>query len=80
MKAIGWLSTLFLTLGGLPEVYNGFLTGEVGVGYPFLIIWGLGEVFGTIYAIWLKEFPLIANFIINTGVVSLLLLLKSGTI
>ena len=41
----GWIGGLLLAGCAIPEVYESFQTGDCKLTWPFLIMWGLGEVF-----------------------------------
>lgn len=76
MRNIGYLSSVFLILCGLPELYLGLTTGNVGASYGLLILWFIGEVLGLIYTINRKDLPLILNYSFNTLIVGAILCLK----
>lgn len=80
LKTIGFLSAFCLIACGLPELYYGIKTGNVGAGWGLLILWFAGEVFGLIYVIPLKKYPLIFNYAFNTAIVGAILCVKYGFI
>jgi len=80
MLFIGYLSALFLTVCGIPDVYIGIKTGIVNISNTLLYLWIIGEALGLIYVIPLKKTPLILNYSLNVVIISLLILLKRGVI
>ena len=78
MQKVGWLSAIFLIACGLPELYVGLTTGQVGSSYGLIILWFLGEVFGSIYTMHKRDYPLFANYFLNTIIVGWILLIKAG--
>lgn len=77
-KTIGYISTICLVLCGLPELYDGIKTGQVGASWGLLGLWFAGEVFGLLYTIPLKKIPLILNYALNTFIVGAVLCVKYG--
>lgn len=78
MKLVGWLSATFLILCGVPELYLGIKTGNVGASWGLLTLWFAGEVFGLVYTVYRKDYPLIANYLLNTCIVGCILGVKLG--
>ena len=80
MKYFGWMSTVFLILCSLPEIYSGLKTGQVGATYGLLYLWLLGELTGLVYTIWRKDIPLIVNYTMNSILVGIIIVIKEGII
>lgn len=76
MQKVGYLSSLFLVLCGLPELYRGLTQGYVGASFGLLLFWFIGELLGLIYTIDKRDTPLIVNYGFNTIIVGALLWLK----
>lgn len=76
MENLGWMSSIFLILCGLPELINGLIRGKVGATWGLLILWFLGEVFGLIYTLSIQNWALMLNYGFNTLIVGALLFLK----
>lgn len=80
MKKLGWLSSTFLLLCGIPELYLGIKTDEVGASWGLLAMWFLGEVFGLIYVFPTRKGPLILNYLGNTLIVGAIIAIKGQLI
>ena len=77
MKLCGWFGALFFALCTLPELYYAFTTGECLLSWPFLILWGLGELFTLIPVIFhIKSRFLIFNYTFSLICVILLIGVK----
>lgn len=72
MSIIAWLSSILLASCGIPELYKTIKQGKCGIGYGMLITWYLGEIFGLIYVIYLGNYPLTANYLLNTCIITIL--------
>jgi len=68
MNSIGLLGSLLLTFSALPELVRTIKDGKCHMGWGFLIMWLLGEIFCVFYGFDLKEIPLIVNYTFNLGV------------
>lgn len=77
MQTIAWISSLLLALCGLPELIATIRTKKVNLTWAFLLMWWMGEVFGSIYTIYIQDYALIANYALNTMILSYLLVQKS---
>lgn len=76
MEIIGYIGSIFLTINAIPEVIRTIKDGRCHIGWPMLLLWFLGEVFMTIYAIGLHNIPLMMNYIFNFLVVIIMLAYK----
>ena len=72
----GWLSTLFLSLCGLPEAVHSILEGHSGAPWSLLILWGLGEVFAVVYVWPRRDWPLLLNYGLN--ILTILTIILAG--
>lgn len=76
MELIGWTSTAFLALCGLPELIKTLKTKQCTLTMGFILMWFLGEVLGVIYSFHTGKLPLMGNYIINTFGTGILLWYK----
>jgi hypothetical protein len=66
-NVIGWLSSLCLTLCGLPLAWEALRTGHVrGIHSYFILLWTVGELLGIVY-VW-GDKPLMLNYGFNLAV------------
>ena len=72
METIGYIGSMFLTINAIPEVIRTIKDGRCHIGWPMLLLWFLGEIFMTTYAIMLWNLPLMMNYIFNFVVVIML--------
>lgn len=79
METIGYIGSIFLTINAIPEVIRTIKDGRCHIGWPMLLLWFLGEIFMTIYAIMLWNIPLMMNYIFNFVVVVIMLGYKVRT-
>ncbi len=80
MEIIGYIGSMFLAINAVPELIRTINDDRCHVGWPMLVLWFLGEIFMTIYAIQLKNFPLILNYVFNFIIVVIMLWYKLRTI
>jgi len=76
METIGYIGSIFLTINAIPEVIRTIKDHRCHIGWPMLVLWFLGEVFMTTYAIMLWNIPLMLNYIFNFVVVIVMLVYK----
>jgi len=76
METIGYIGSIFLTINAIPEVIRTIKDHRCHIGWPMLVLWFLGEVFMTTYAIMLWNIPLMLNYIFNFVVVIVMLIYK----
>lgn len=76
METIGYIGSIFLAINAVPEVIRTINDGRCHIGWPMLLLWFLGEIFMTIYAIQLKNIPLILNYVFNFIIVIIMLWYK----
>lgn len=79
MELIGYIGSIFLTINAIPELIRTINDGRCHIGWPMLVLWFIGEVFMTIYAISLSNMPLILNYVFNFVVVVVMLFYKGRT-
>lgn len=80
MELIGYIGSIFLTINAVPELIRTISDRRCHIGWPMLVLWFIGEIFMTIYAIALKNPPLILNYAFNFVIVIIMLLYKLRTI
>jgi len=68
MNNIGLIGSLILTFSALPELVRTIKDGKCHMGWGFLMMWLIGEIFCVFYGFDLKEIPLILNYTFNLGV------------
>jgi len=76
MEVIGYLSTLFLIICGLPEAIHAYKSGNSGSTWGMLSCWWLGCALCIVYSISLKSYPLFWNNFINVALVGYILYKK----
>jgi len=79
MEIFGWLSAFFLGACGIPQAYHSWKVGKAeDVSWSFLIMWLLGEMFGTVYVLNFNPipWPLFANYILNAILIMIVLKYK----
>jgi uncharacterized protein with PQ loop repeat len=80
MELIGFIGSFLLTINAIPEVIRTIKDGRCHIGWPMLVLWFLGEIFMTIYAIYLHNIPLLMNYAFNFFVVIIMLWYKILTL
>lgn len=73
MELIGYIGSIFLTINAVPELIRTIKDKRCHIGWPMLVLWFIGEVFMTIYAISLRNIPLIMNYVFNFIIVIVML-------
>lgn len=73
MELIGYIGSIFLTINAIPELVRTMKDRRCHIGWPMLVLWFLGEVFMTTYAILLHNYPLMMNYMFNFIVVIVML-------
>ena len=68
MNNIGLIGSLLLTFSALPELIRTIKDGKCHMGWGFLMMWFIGEIFCVFYGFDLNEIPLILNYTFNLGV------------
>lgn len=68
MNNIGLIGSLLLTFSAVPELVRTIKDGKCHMGWGFLSMWLIGEIFCVFYGFDLAEFPLILNYTFNLGV------------
>lgn len=72
MNNIGLIGSLFLTFCAIPELIRTVKQGFCHIGWGFLLMWLVGEIFCFFYGIQLNEIPLMINYTFNLIVVSVM--------
>lgn len=73
MSIIGWLGAFFLAICSFPEVFDTIRKGHNSSSFLFLLFWILGEIFLFIYVLPKRDYPLLANYVLNIILISILL-------
>jgi len=76
METIGYIGSIFLTINAIPELFRTITDKRCHIGWPMLLLWFIGEIFMTTYAIMLWNIPLMMNYIFNFIVVVVMLAYK----
>lgn len=74
--SVGLFGSLLLTFSAVPELIRTVKDKRCHMGWGFLIMWFLGEVFCTVYGFKLNEIPLIINYTFNLFVSGLMVFYK----
>lgn len=62
----GWFSSICFAICGIPQALLCIKTkSSKGISWFFIILWILGEIFGSIYAIGIDSPSLLFNYIIS---------------
>ena len=80
MAIIGWLGAILLGVCSFPEAILALQTGDSGLSFMFLGMWGTGEILALIYTIYkntkVKLIPLLFNYGVNIILISIILVIK----
>lgn len=73
---IGMIGSLLLTFCGIPELIRTLKDKKCHLGWGFLSMWLIGEIFCVFYGFDLNEIPLIINYTFNLTIVSIMTFFK----
>ena len=74
---IGWLSTLFLSLCGLPQAWKAYKEGHAdGLSNGFLFLWTSGEICLVIHTFLVRDWPVFWNAVANLAIMGFILRYK----
>jgi uncharacterized protein with PQ loop repeat len=76
MNSVGLMGSLLLTFSAVPELVRTIKDGKCHMGWGFLSMWFVGEIFCTFYGFDLREVPLMLNYTFNLGVSGLMVFYK----
>lgn len=77
IELAGWIGSACFALCGLPMVVKIVKDGHAdGLSWMFLALWGLGEVFCSIYALGHQATPLLFNYAFNGACIAVALWYK----
>jgi len=79
METIGYIGGVLLAICAIPEVIRTYKDKRCHLGWPFLLLWFLGEIFMEIYAVALWDYPLMFNYTFNLIITGILLYYKLKT-
>lgn len=72
-ETIGYIGSIFLTINAVPELVRTVQDKRCHIGWPMLLLWFVGEIFMTTYAVMLWNMPLMMNYVFNFIVVVVML-------
>jgi uncharacterized protein with PQ loop repeat len=72
MNIVGLIGSLSLTVCAIPEVYRTVKDKRCHLGWGFLLLWLIGEIFCFVYGLQLNQIPMIINYSFNLLVVSIM--------
>lgn len=75
---IGWIGSALLSLCALPEVYKTILNKRCDIGWYMLLMWFFGEIAMLIHTVQYEDNPLLVNYLINIGLISVLMYYKTS--
>ena len=77
MDSLGWIGSLLFGICGMPQAIQCAKDGHSrGLNWFFLLAWLGGEIFTIIY-VWPKaDYPLLANYFVNIGFLSIMIRYK----
>lgn len=76
INTLGLIGNLLLTFCGVPELIRTIKDKKCHLGWGFLLMWFLGEVFCLFYGFGLEQIPLIINYVFNFSLVSVMVYYK----
>ena len=79
LEIIGYIGGILLAVCAIPEVIRTYKDKRCHLGWPFLGLWFVGEIFMEIYAIVLWDYPLMFNYTFNLIITAILLYYKFKT-
>lgn len=65
MEIVGWIGSICFAICGLPAAYEAIRDKACSYSWTFLALWGIGEVFTSIYVIYLGNLALLFNYGMN---------------
>ena len=66
IELCGWFSSICFAVCGVPQAILSFRQKHSdGVSWLFLILWILGEISGSVYAIDIGAYPLLLNYVVS---------------
>ena len=73
INTIGWLGAIILAISSLPQMIKTVRDGHAsGLSWIFLLLWFVGEVMCLVYVAPDHNYPLIANYLINLVILSVI--------
>jgi uncharacterized protein with PQ loop repeat len=70
MEIVGWLGSVMLSICGLPQAIECYKKkNSDGISWMFILLWLFGEIFALIYAVHIKETPIVFNCALNSVIV-----------
>ena len=66
MEAFGWVSSFCFAVCSIPQAWYAYRIKDASyMPWATLILWGIGEVCGTIYALYIQDAPILTNMLVN---------------
>lgn len=63
---LGWTGSILFAICSGPQAYKAYKDGHAdGLSVPSLVLWTLGEIVTLAYVLIRKDWPLIANYVLN---------------
>ncbi len=81
IEIIGWISSFCFGLCALPQVIECYKTKTAeGINSAFLYLWLFGEITAILYVLGKHglDLPLIVNYVLNIGFISIIIYYKRG--
>lgn len=73
MTILGWIGSILLAICGAPEAYYAIKNKSTQLSWPFLCLWGFGEIFVFLPVVFQIKSPyLILNYSLNLVFISII--------
>lgn len=77
IEICGWIGSLMLALRAIPQLIKCIRTKSgKDISLTFLLMWIVGNILSIVYVVHSNDIPLLLNFILNTIIPSLILIVK----
>lgn len=78
MALVGWLGSIILAVSSVPQMFKTVRDGHAdGLSWAFLALWVIGEILSLVYVAHDHNWPLIANYTLNLGIIFIILRYKA---
>lgn len=76
-ETFGWISAVCFGLCAVPQAHKSWREkNSNGVSWGLLILWGIGEIFATVYVLPRRDLPLLVNYFFNMIFIAIILYYK----
>jgi len=66
MEFVGWVSSICFSVCSIPQAWYVYKKKDASfMTWPALILWGVGEICGIAYSIYLQDLPIFTNMAVN---------------